>query len=173
MTNDSLASHPAINVLAPLIPINALLDWPQGIIHLVHWKTFIGNICISFKNYILELHLEAQCAIAVWEICPKCISKFTIVQNLFILQSFKRFCTEYTNVIAMWGTKIFGSEDVKKGIKEISLILTHLSLDKMAAILQTMFSDAFLWMKSFVFWLEYYCSLFLRVQLTVTKHWFR
>ena len=28
-------------------------------------------------------------------------------------------------------------------------ILTHLSLDKMAVILQTIFSDAFMWMKSF------------------------
>ena len=28
--------------------------------------------------------------------------------------------------------------------------LTHLHLDKMAAILQTIFSDGFLWMKSFV-----------------------
>ena len=32
--------------------------------------------------------------------------------------------------------------------------LTHLPLDKMAAILLTIFSDAFLWMKSFVFWLK-------------------
>ena len=34
-------------------------------------------------------------------------------------------------------------------------ILTHPSLDKMAAISQTMFSDAFSWTKSFVFWLKF------------------
>ena len=39
-------------------------------------------------------------------------------------------------------------------------------LDKMAAILQTIFSVAFSWMKSFVFWLKFHWSLFLRVQLT-------
>ena len=39
-------------------------------------------------------------------------------------------------------------------------LLTHLPLDKMAAILQTMFSDAFSWMKSFVFWLKFHWSLF-------------
>ena len=34
-------------------------------------------------------------------------------------------------------------------------VLTHLPLYKMAAISRTIFSDAFLWMKSFVFWLKF------------------
>ena len=34
-------------------------------------------------------------------------------------------------------------------------------------------SDAFSWMKSFLFLLKCHWSLFLRVQLTVTQHWFR
>ena len=50
--------------------------------------------------------------------------------------------------------------------------LTHLPLDKMAAIPQTLFSDAFSWMKSFVFWSRFHWILFLRVQLTITQHWF-
>ena len=33
--------------------------------------------------------------------------------------------------------------------------LTHISLDKMAAISQTTFSNASLWMKTFVFWFEF------------------
>ena len=33
--------------------------------------------------------------------------------------------------------------------------LTHLPLDKMAAISQTIFSDAYSWMKHFVFWLKF------------------
>ena len=49
-----------------------------------------------------------------------------------------------------------------------ALGLTHLPLDKMAAISQTTFSNAFLWMKKFEFWLKFHCSLFLRVQLTMT-----
>ena len=44
---------------------------------------------------------------------------------------------------------------------------------KMAAISQTIFSYAFSWMKRFVFWFEFHWSLFLRVQLTITQHWFR
>ena len=51
--------------------------------------------------------------------------------------------------------------------------LTHLPVDKVAAISQTIFSDAFSWMKSFVFWLNFHWNLFLRVQFTITRHWFR
>ena len=47
---------------------------------------------------------------------------------------------------------------------------THLPLDKMAAISPTIFSDAFSWTNSFVFWLKFPWSLFLRVQLTITQH---
>ena len=36
-------------------------------------------------------------------------------------------------------------------------------VDKMAAISQTIFSDVFSWVKSFVFWLKFNWSLFLRV----------
>ena len=51
--------------------------------------------------------------------------------------------------------------------------LSHLSQAKMAAISQTVFSDAFLWMKSVVFLLKFHWSLFLRVKLTISQHWFR
>ena len=42
-------------------------------------------------------------------------------------------------------------------------LLTQLPLDQMAAILQTKFSNAFSWLKSFVSWFESHWSLFLRV----------
>ena len=51
--------------------------------------------------------------------------------------------------------------------------LTHLPLEKMSASPQTIFSDSFLWMKSFLFWLKFHWSLFLSVQLTITQYWFR
>ena len=52
-------------------------------------------------------------------------------------------------------------------------LLTHLPLDKMATISQTIFLDVFSCMKRFVFWLQFHWSLFLRVQFTITQHWFR
>ena len=42
--------------------------------------------------------------------------------------------------------------------------LTHLPLDKMAVISQTIFSGAFSWKKSLVFWLKFHWGLFPRVQ---------
>ena len=53
-----------------------------------------------------------------------------------------------------------------------SMSLTHLPWTTcMAAISQTIFSDASSWLKSFVFWLKFQWSLFLRVQLTIIQHW--
>ena len=52
-------------------------------------------------------------------------------------------------------------------------VLTHLPLGKIAAISQTINSYAFSWMKSYVFWLTFHLSLFLRVKVTITHHWFR
>ena len=45
--------------------------------------------------------------------------------------------------------------------------LTHWGRDKMAAIFQTTFSNAFSWMKMFEFRLRFHWSLFPRVQLTI------
>ena len=60
----------------------------------------------------------------------------------------------------------------KHHISWFAVSLTHLPLDKMAAISQTMFSDAFPWMKICVL-LTFHWSLYIRVQLTITQHWFR
>ena len=51
--------------------------------------------------------------------------------------------------------------------------LTHWGRDKMAAIFQTTFSNAFSWMKMFKLRLRFHWSLFPRVKLTIFEHWFR
>ena len=53
------------------------------------------------------------------------------------------------------------------------LFLTHWGRDKMAAISQTTFSNAFSWMKMYIFRLKFHWSLCPRVQLTIFQHWFR
>ena len=53
------------------------------------------------------------------------------------------------------------------------VLLTHWDRDKMAAISQTILSNAFSWMKMLEFQLKFHWSLFLRVQLTIFQHWFR
>ena len=52
-------------------------------------------------------------------------------------------------------------------------LVNSFPLDKMAADSQTIFSDVFSWMKSFAFGLKFNWSLFLRVQLSISQHWFR
>ena len=51
--------------------------------------------------------------------------------------------------------------------------LTHWGGDKMATIFQTTFSNEFSWMKMYEYRLKVHWSLFLRVQLTISQHWFR
>ena len=51
--------------------------------------------------------------------------------------------------------------------------LTHWGRDKMAAVSQTMFSNAFSWVQMYEFSLKFHWSLFLRFQLTIFQHWFR
>ena len=55
----------------------------------------------------------------------------------------------------------------------LSMTLTHWGREKMAAIFQTTFSNAFSWMKIYEFRLNFHRSLVLRVQLTTFQHWFR
>ena len=42
-------------------------------------------------------------------------------------------------------------------------------LDKMSAISQMIFLDAFWWIRSFLCWLKFHGILFLRIQLTITQ----
>ena len=49
----------------------------------------------------------------------------------------------------------------------------HWGRDKMDAIWQTTFSNEFSWMKIYEFRLKFHWSLFLRVQWTISQHWFR
>ena len=51
--------------------------------------------------------------------------------------------------------------------------LTHWGQDKMDAISQTTFSNAFSWMKMYECRLRFHWSLFLGFELTIFQHWFR
>ena len=51
--------------------------------------------------------------------------------------------------------------------------LTHRGRDKMDAISQTTFSNAFSWMKMHEFGLRFHRGLFLRFNLTIGQQWFR
>ena len=97
-----------------------------------------------------------------------------IVPTKVVVQYIAMSCTTVTIHTCLHSTAIYISRQLslewhhtlkKLYIKELTDTLTHLSLDQMAAISQTIFSDAFSWMKSFVFRFKFHWSLFLRVQL--------
>ena len=52
-------------------------------------------------------------------------------------------------------------------------ILNHLPLDKLAAISQTTFSNAFSWMKIFEFQIKFHWNTFLGVWSIICQYWFR
>ena len=85
----------------------------------------------------------------LYYVCTVCYH-FIIIWFIYC----KQLCTSVIHILWKW-------------------LLTRLSLDKMAAISQTILSHALPWMKSFVFWSKFHCSLFLRVNLIITQHWFR
>ena len=90
-----------------------------------------------------------------------------IRQSVNIMSSVYR-CSSHTHCGRTWS---FSSQMSQLNFNMI--ILTHLSLDKMSAILLTTFSNVFLWMKKHEFRLKFQWNLFLRVQLTIFQHWFR
>ena len=57
-------------------------------------------------------------------------------------------------------------------VLQLATMVTHCGRDKMAAIFQTTFSNAFFWMKICKLWLRFHWSLFQMVQLTIFQHWF-
>ena len=69
-------------------------------------------------------------------------------------------------------SKIFNGEVVATTMS-VQYYLTHWGRDKMAAVSQTIFSNAFSWIKMYEFRLKFHWSLILRFKLTVFQHWFR
>ena len=67
------------------------------------------------------------------------------------------------------------SSDSIQIVNSLRQRLIHWGLNKMATIFQTIFLNAFSWMKSFVFWLRFHLRLLLRVKMTIRYmyHWFR
>ena len=138
--------------------------------HHAIYKDQIARISIHVKiNYHSHQNIESLTA---WYSFPFPEKKKKICNHIFCktlsthsstkschFDNFQWSCQLVIKMLSKW--------------QHLHLTLTHLPLDKMAAISKTIFSNAFLWMKSFVFRLKFHWSLFLWVQLTITQHRFR
>ena len=60
--------------------------------------------------------------------------------------------------------RLYNGDHLDSAEQSAQVRLTHWGWDKMVAILQTKFSNAFSWRKMYEFWLKFHWSLFLRVQ---------
>ena len=153
------------------LPMRICVTRPQ-------WVKSPLDLLLAWHIFSAKLSLEPMltyCQLDPWEgTSVKFESKYKTLKemNLEISVEWQRFCSGLqvlTNKINAWLLS-----PLLRHWKYYSLVLTHPPLDKMAAILQTVFSDAFSWMKSFVFWLKFHWSFFwfLMVRLTIIQHWF-
>ena len=79
------------------------------------------------------------------------------------------------NSLPNWVNATYNNSVDKAGIRRarVEAFKTHWGRDKMDVISQTTFSNEFSWMKIFERQLKFHWSLFLRVQLAISQHWFR
>ena len=81
------------------------------------------------------------------------------------------YTNEFWSSLLHYGIVLYVVQQKRQHID--TLDLTHWGQDKMDAIAQTAFSNAFSLMKMYKFWLKLHWILFLMVQLTLFQHWFR
>ena len=123
------------------------------------------------NNFVINHKTSVQFTASITSIWTNSLHKMDIDDYLPIRYLDKCYCRCRCFVILKPGllSKIYFTIHVYW--LYINCIIT--ALDKMAAISQTTFSNAFLWMKSLAFLVEYHWSLSPRVQLTTRQHWLR
>ena len=93
---------------------------------------------------------------------------------LWVLGGIKRFCEIMWLAQHGWERGlVFNLLTVLWLFIFLKLVLTHLSWDKIAASLQTTFSNAFSWMTMHEFRLRFHWNLFLMYELAILQHGFR
>ena len=144
----------------------------------------IDHCCITFRLFLLCLYPTGVGARlfqedqvyknGCWCHCDAKSNK-PVYRSRFRLCEFKGGCLPWERITTnsviqvIWYLTLFSRllHHLRAGT------YTNLSLDKMASISQTAFSNAFSWMKILEFRFEFHWHMFLRVQLSLSLHWFR
>ena len=141
---------------------------------------FWGNINMHFLNIshaemVIFSTLLAPCEGKPSSICGFPHSRpIMLIFEVLFYSSLNKLLTKHSSY--QWLEMSWNSCDITVTLTQDRLyisLLTHWGREKIATIFQTMISDAFSWMKGFVFWLKFHLSLFLKVLLTITHRWFR
>ena len=107
------------------------------------------NKCLSKQSWGWWFHTPSR---SLWRHCN---DSFVCRFYLYVNDS-NNAVHDFVSVIKLWND-----------------MLTHWGRDKMTAFWQTTFSNAFSWMKKYVYRSKCYRNLFLWVQLTICRHLFR
>ena len=145
--------------------------------------------CVALMSVVFEAFLgvcvqhEFPCSVCVWTVHSRWDTGISSLGNA-LFWCVAGDCFSETWPCGKYGTPASetpqhmafstGRQVAILGVHKVTVDnLAHLLLDKMAAISQMIFSDAFLWIKSFAFWWKFHWSLFIVVKVTITQHWFR
>ena len=114
-----------------------------------------------------QMHFGAALLILVLEMWFNLKSMCNVLKKPFPKLFYMSYLSNKTGLHRgqWWGNFLFSGGYLPQ--------LNSLRPRQMDAISQTPFSNAFSWMKMFEFRLKFHWSLFPRVQLTISQHWFR
>ena len=133
----------------------------------------ISNLFVVYtrlhSNHYLSGRLPDHVIISIKAICTDGYSN----NCFYLLVATCR--SPFNQLEASFWTTLTLQGDVDTLVWLAHILLTHWDRDKMAAISQTTFSNAFSWMKMFKCRLKFHWTLFPRVhwQLTISQRWFR
>ena len=142
---------------------------PKAFPTIVLLNDFYSEIFFYIKDFILSYFIVVVSTPSDYDTThpfayPTGLKKHAVISRHVIGL---RYLCEILFTIVLWHIRISHRPMLGKPT------LTHLPLDKMAAISQTVFSYAFSWIERLVFWFKFQWSLFLRVPLTITQYWYR
>ena len=133
--------------------------------HYYHWKNR-RQLWIKTIIMVLILHIIDTTDHPCWCHCYTILSLYLIcmLHEEFSTANYIREVNRYLHA-ALVGIYL-------QPLLLIENLLTQWGRDKMAAIFQTTFSNAFSWMTMYRLRFKFDCSLFPRVQSTISQHWF-
>ena len=131
---------------------------------------FVKTIAHSNHSLKLEFMIAASWSLNGFVFVIPCMTTTGAVGDHRLLYRFRKCCTTKKQTIILFSSFGFTFTMCSHTLLELTHNfggLTHWGRDKMDAISQTTFSNAFSWMKMCEICLRFHWSLFLRFELTI------
>ena len=128
----------------------------------------LGYGCLSWVHINGLVHERRNSIANALDLRLACINP-SIFWPQFYICLFSVECEYYVMV----DYSIETLHSIYRSLGKLLMDLTYWGRDKMDAISQTTFLSAFSWMKTHECRLKFHWSLFIRVKLTISQHWFR